>query len=206
MSPAYDRSFGGALGGRGSRLEHCGRCRRATGLRASPEPSTIGALDIAVDFGDWAVQDASRRQRRRCHRGGSGRRSAALPRPLGRRAHGHLRSLGRRREDRADHEEAREGMTGGRRPPTWLAVPTQALRERKPLDTLIRRGRDRHDELSDGWPGAGMVCAILAAAQRKLALQVESCSPRLLRLARPSASGDCGLSAGVLAAGPVTTP
>jgi hypothetical protein len=43
------------------------------------------------------------------------------------------------------------------------------------------------------------------SAQQKLALQVESCSPRLLRLARPSASGDCGLSAGVLAAGPVKT-
>jgi hypothetical protein len=41
---------------------------------------------------------------------------------------------------------------------------------------------------------------------RKLALQVESCSPGLLRLARRSASGDCGLSAGVLVAGPVTTP
>jgi hypothetical protein len=36
-----------------------------------------------------------------------------------------------------------------------------------------------------------------------LALHVESCSPELLRLARHSASGDCGLSAGVLAAGPV---
>ena len=39
--------------------------------------------------------------------------------------------------------------------------------------------------------------------QRELALQVESCSPRLLRLARHSALGGCGLSAGVLAAGPV---
>ena len=38
-----------------------------------------------------------------------------------------------------------------------------------------------------------------------LALRVESCSPGLLRLARQSASGDCGLSAGVLAAGPVQT-
>ena len=33
--------------------------------------------------------------------------------------------------------------------------------------------------------------------------ELESCSPKLLRLARHSASGDCGLSAGVLAAGPV---
>ena len=36
------------------------------------------------------------------------------------------------------------------------------------------------------------------------ALHVESCSPELLRLARRSASGGCGLSAGVLAAGPVS--
>ena len=33
--------------------------------------------------------------------------------------------------------------------------------------------------------------------------EVESCSPRLLRLARDSALGGCGLSAGVLAPGPV---
>ena len=39
--------------------------------------------------------------------------------------------------------------------------------------------------------------------QRELALHVESCSPGLLRLARHSALGGCGLSAGVLAAGPV---
>jgi hypothetical protein len=37
-----------------------------------------------------------------------------------------------------------------------------------------------------------------------LAPEVELCSPRLLRLARCRASGDCGHSAGVLAAGPVT--
>ena len=37
-----------------------------------------------------------------------------------------------------------------------------------------------------------------------LAPVVELCSPRLLRLARFRASGDCGPSAGVLAAGPVT--
>ena len=43
-----------------------------------------------------------------------------------------------------------------------------------------------------------------AHAKQVLALHVESCSPELLRLARPSASGDCGLSAGVLAAGPVS--
>ena len=36
-----------------------------------------------------------------------------------------------------------------------------------------------------------------------LALRVESCSPGLLRLARLRASGDCGPSAGVLAAEPV---
>jgi hypothetical protein len=41
------------------------------------------------------------------------------------------------------------------------------------------------------------------AEGRCLALQVESCSPRLLRLARQSASAGIGLSAGVLAAGPV---
>jgi hypothetical protein len=37
-----------------------------------------------------------------------------------------------------------------------------------------------------------------------LAPEVELCLPRLLRLARYRASGDCGPSAGVLAAGPVT--
>ena len=37
-----------------------------------------------------------------------------------------------------------------------------------------------------------------------LAPEVELCLPRLLRLARCRASGDCGPSAGVLAAGPVT--
>jgi len=36
-----------------------------------------------------------------------------------------------------------------------------------------------------------------------LALRVESCSPGLLRLARHSASGACGPSAGLLAAEPV---
>src|SRR2546430_228300 len=36
-----------------------------------------------------------------------------------------------------------------------------------------------------------------------LAPEVELCLPRLLRLARCRASGDCGPSAGVLAAGPV---
>jgi hypothetical protein len=41
---------------------------------------------------------------------------------------------------------------------------------------------------------------------RKLALQVESCSPGLLRLARRSASGDCGLSAGVLPQGQLRHP
>ena len=39
-------------------------------------------------------------------------------------------------------------------------------------------------------------CAGRRRRTRKLALQVESCSPGLLRLARRSASGDCGLSAG----------
>jgi hypothetical protein len=39
--------------------------------------------------------------------------------------------------------------------------------------------------------------------KRVLALRVESCSPGLLRLERHSALGDCGPSAGVLAAEPV---
>ena len=38
--------------------------------------------------------------------------SAALPRPLGRRPHKHLRSLGRCREHRAAQERARKGLTG----------------------------------------------------------------------------------------------
>jgi hypothetical protein len=37
-----------------------------------------------------------------------------------------------------------------------------------------------------------------------LAPKVELCSPKLLRLARCRASGGCGHSAGVLAAGPAT--
>ncbi len=43
----------------------------------------------------------------------------------------------------------------------------------------------------------------LGGAKRVLALQVESCSPRLIRLARQRALVAFGLSAGVLAAGPV---
>jgi hypothetical protein len=42
-----------------------------------------------------------------------------------------------------------------------------------------------------------------ARSNEVLALRVESCSPGLLRLARHSASGDCGPLAGVLAAEPV---
>ncbi len=123
-------------------------------------PSTIGALDTAVDFGDWAVQDASRRQRRRCHRGGSGHdppryrvrwddgaRASSLPRQTS--------------HDRADHEEAREGMTGGRRPPTWSPC---LLRHYASASHSTRSSAANAParRLSDGWPGAGMVCAILA--------------------------------------------
>src|SRR4029077_17821193 len=46
-------------------------------------------------------------------------------------------------------------------------------------------------------------CSRPARTNEVLAPHVESCSPGLLRLARRSASGDCGPSAGVLAAGPV---
>ena len=57
--------------------------------------------------------------------------------------------------------------------------------------------------LSSRWQRPALVAR---PHNRMLAPQVESCSPGLLRLARQGASGDCGLSAGVLAAGPVTHP
>jgi hypothetical protein len=43
--------------------------------------------------------------------GGSGPGSAALPRPLGRRAHEHLHSLGRCREDRAAQARPQDDLT-----------------------------------------------------------------------------------------------
>ena len=78
-------------------------------------------------------------------------------------------------------------------------VNEQAWRARRPgtcvrLKVASRRSTPGHFRSQRGSLG-----------KRVLALQVESCSPELLRPRAPQARRDCGLSAGVLAAGPVNT-
>ena len=76
-----------------------------------------------------------------------------------------------------------------RRPRPWVLGGRRSCSRR----AVLLGARPARVERGRAVPGAGFEHAD-RSAQRKLALQVESCSPGLLRLARRSASGDCGLS------------
>ena len=115
------------------------------------------------------------------------------------------RGSGRSRRSRARRPSAR-----GLRWHGWR-IGSRTVVRRLPEPTLARSGaipgeRDWIRPRAASRARAVPLAAWPARHDDVLALQLESCSPRLLRLARQSASGDCGLSAGVLAAGPVTRP
>jgi hypothetical protein len=81
--------------------------------------------------------------------------------------------------------------------PTW-----RRIRSNRRL--VIRRGKKavvRHRR----WNSHAASLGVIRAKRKCLALQVESCSPRLHRLARVKRVGRLRASAWVLAAGPVTT-
>jgi len=88
---------------------------------------------------------------------GSGPGSAALPRPVGRRAHEYLRSLGRCREDRAAQERAQEGVTDGE-----AARRYRVHRPRRPL-----------------FVGQRLRCALLPARPLLLLLHLQAVHRRL---------------------------
>jgi hypothetical protein len=75
------------------------------------------------------------------HRRSPGPGSAALPRPMGRRAHEHLRSVGRRREDRAAQERAPDRVTDGRPRGATTSAPPTAPALRRPESPLRATSR-----------------------------------------------------------------
>ena len=63
------------------------------------------------------------------------------PRAMGRRAHEHLRSLGRRREDRKAQESAPEGLTDGRPRSATTSAPATAPAPCRPQSPLRATSR-----------------------------------------------------------------